>query len=292
MSSWDAWRRTPEGARRSTGYGSAWQHARALALDRAGHRCEVCGATGVLQVHYIDGRSPLEPGANATSNLKVVFAITGWPRSSGGERSKPDPRGSSSEILQRLRPRSRRALLHSQLRDGEGAQRTALRERAAELLRVGMWASTQTSPTRDALAAGDPALIYLGTPEWEFIGRAELASAVRAWTPSEERVYPGNSSSGVLLAQVEEWVSGHLVAPDPGRAPPARPQDRRSRCRSCQPVPIVQPHGPVGAELNSTRSSRVRGVSAVMSDHLKLTHLCHWRRESLVARWWHEDTVD
>jgi hypothetical protein len=39
----------------------------------------------------------------------------------------------------------------------------------------------------------------------EFIGRAELASAVNDWTPSEAQVYPGDSPSGVLLAQVEEW---------------------------------------------------------------------------------------
>jgi hypothetical protein len=60
-------------------------------------------------------------------------------------------------------------------------------------------------PHRNALAAGDLILIYLGAPEWEFIGRAELASAVHAWTPSEARLWPGDSSRGVLLAQVEEW---------------------------------------------------------------------------------------
>jgi hypothetical protein len=74
-----------------------------------------------------------------------------------------------------------------------------------EFLQVGMWAIDADEPHRDALAAGDLVLIYLGAPEWEFIGRAELASAAHAWTPSEARVYPGASSSGVLLAQVEEW---------------------------------------------------------------------------------------
>ena len=39
----------------------------------------------------------------------------------------------------------------------------------------------------------------------EFIGRAELASAVHDWTRSEAEVYPGDSPSGVSLAQVEEW---------------------------------------------------------------------------------------
>src|SRR4051794_28221744 len=52
---------------------------------------------------------------------------------------------------------------------------------------------------------GDLVLIYLGAPEREFIGRAELASAAHDWTPSEAQVYPGDSPSGVLLAQVEEW---------------------------------------------------------------------------------------
>ena len=57
---------------------------------------------------------------------------------------------------------------------------------------------------RDALAVGDLVLIYLGAPDREFVGRAELASAVHDWTPSEAQVYPGDSPSGVLLAQVEE----------------------------------------------------------------------------------------
>jgi len=58
---------------------------------------------------------------------------------------------------------------------------------------------------RNALAPGDLVLIYLGAPEREFIGRAELASAAHDWTPSETEAYPGDSPSGVLLAQVEEW---------------------------------------------------------------------------------------
>jgi hypothetical protein len=56
-----------------------------------------------------------------------------------------------------------------------------------------------------ATAPGDLILIYLGAPERQFIGRAELASAVHDWTPSEAQVYPGDSHSGVLLARVEEW---------------------------------------------------------------------------------------
>jgi hypothetical protein len=76
---------------------------------------------------------------------------------------------------------------------------------ASELLRVGMWGVDEDEPHRNALAAGDHVLVYLGAPERKFIGRAELASAVHEWTPSEAQVYPGVSRAGVLLAQVEEW---------------------------------------------------------------------------------------
>jgi hypothetical protein len=77
-----------------------------------------------------------------------------------------------------------------------------------------MWGIGAEEPHRSALAPGGGVLIYLGAPEWEFVGRAELASAVRDWTPAEAQVYPGDASSGVLLAQVEEWdppVSIHAV---------------------------------------------------------------------------------
>jgi len=67
-----------------------------------------------------------------------------------------------------------------------------------------MWGIDADERHRNALAAGDLILVYLGAPERKFIGRAELASAVHDWTPSEA-VYPGDSPGGVLLAQVEEW---------------------------------------------------------------------------------------
>jgi hypothetical protein len=89
--------------------------------------------------------------------------------------------------------------------NGDAANGSALRELAAALLRVRMWGIDADEPHRDALAPGDLVLIYLGAPERVFIGRAELASAVHDWTPSEAEVYPGASPSGVLLAQVEEW---------------------------------------------------------------------------------------
>jgi hypothetical protein len=81
----------------------------------------------------------------------------------------------------------------------------ALRERATASLRVRMWGVDADERHGNALAPGDLVLIYLGAPEREFIGRVELASAVHDWTPSEAEVYPGDSPSGVLLAQVEQW---------------------------------------------------------------------------------------
>jgi hypothetical protein len=79
------------------------------------------------------------------------------------------------------------------------------REQAARLLRARMWGVDADEAHRNALAPGDLVLIYLAAPEREFIGRAELASEVHDWTPSEARVYPGDSSSGVLLSRAQEW---------------------------------------------------------------------------------------
>ena len=87
----------------------------------------------------------------------------------------------------------------------DAAKGPALLEQAGGFLRVRMWGIDADEPHRNALASGDFILIYLGAPEREFIGRAELASAVHDWTPSEAQVYPGDSPSGVLLAQVEVW---------------------------------------------------------------------------------------
>ncbi len=88
---------------------------------------------------------------------------------------------------------------------GDAASGPSPRDQVAELLRVGMWGVDTDEPHRDALAPGDLVLVYLGAPEREFIGRAELASAVHDWTPSEAQVYPGDAPSGVVLAQFEEW---------------------------------------------------------------------------------------
>jgi hypothetical protein len=97
----------------------------------------------------------------------------------------------------------------------------ARRKQAAELLRARMWGIDPDEPHGSALAAGDLALVYLGAPDREFIGRAELASAVHDWTDAEAQVYPGRLPGGVVLARVEEWdppiaMSTVLSQLDPG----------------------------------------------------------------------------
>ena len=77
------------------------------------------------------------------------------------------------------------------------------RQQATVLLQAKMWRVGRHERHCDALAPGDLALIYLPAPEAEFIGRAELATAVHDWTPS--KAYPGDSPSGVLLSHVEQW---------------------------------------------------------------------------------------
>jgi hypothetical protein len=67
-----------------------------------------------------------------------------------------------------------------------------------------MWGVGRQEHHHEALARGDLALIYL-TASAEFIGRAELATPIHDWTPSEAEPYPGDSPSGVLLSHVEEW---------------------------------------------------------------------------------------
>jgi len=88
---------------------------------------------------------------------------------------------------------------------GDGAETSALREEATGFLRVRMWGVDTDEWHRSALAPGDLVLIYLGAPVREFIGCAELASAVHVWTATEAPVYTGNSPGGVLLARVDDW---------------------------------------------------------------------------------------
>jgi hypothetical protein len=87
----------------------------------------------------------------------------------------------------------------------DATQQSVLRDRVAARLAVAMWGVDPGEPHCDTLAAGDRVLIYLGAPTCEFIGRAEVASAVHAWTSSEARAYPGDTDSGLALARVERW---------------------------------------------------------------------------------------
>jgi hypothetical protein len=75
------------------------------------------------------------------------------------------------------------------------------RQRATDLLRAKMWGVRRDERNGDALAPGDLTLIYLPALEAEFIGPAELATAVHDWTPSEAEAYRGDSSSGVAIAR-------------------------------------------------------------------------------------------
>jgi hypothetical protein len=73
------------------------------------------------------------------------------------------------------------------------------------LLRSRLWPVRADEPHRDALAPGDLALVYLAAPQRIFIGCAELASPVHDWTVAEAQLDPGSSTTGVSLANVEEW---------------------------------------------------------------------------------------
>ena len=82
------------------------------------------------------------------------------------------------------------------------------RQRAIALLRAKTWGVRRDERDGEALAPGDLALIYLPAPEAEFIGRAELATAVHDRPPPESQAYRGDSPSGVTLCHVEEWEPG------------------------------------------------------------------------------------
>jgi hypothetical protein len=79
------------------------------------------------------------------------------------------------------------------------------RQHAIALLRAKMWGVGLSEVHRDELAPGDLVLIYLAAPNAQIVGRAEVATPVHDWTPSEAGAYPGDSVSGVLLSHVEEW---------------------------------------------------------------------------------------
>jgi hypothetical protein len=80
------------------------------------------------------------------------------------------------------------------------------REQATPFVRGKVWSLGRDERHCNLLAPGDLILIHVTRPRCEFIGRAELATAFRDWTPSESRACPGGGSGGVLLAEVEEWT--------------------------------------------------------------------------------------
>jgi hypothetical protein len=71
--------------------------------------------------------------------------------------------------------------------------------------RAKLWGIGKDEWHRDELSPGDLALIYVASPRAEFVGKAQLATAVREWTASQGHAYPGDSESGVVLCEVERW---------------------------------------------------------------------------------------
>jgi hypothetical protein len=115
------------------------------------------------------------------------------------------------------------------------------RERASALLRAKMWGVDRQERDCDALAPGDLALIYLSSPDEEFIGRAELATAVHNWTLSEAGAFPGDSPSGVLLSYVEQWDPAVPMATVVQRIDPSASN------------PLVQANAAVGFRMGVVR---------------------------------------
>jgi hypothetical protein len=86
------------------------------------------------------------------------------------------------------------------------AKGKTLREQAAELLQVKLWGIGAKTPNRSSLGTGDRVLIYVGAPEYEFIGHAELASPTHQWTPKEAAGYPGSFDGGVAFSSTQIWT--------------------------------------------------------------------------------------
>jgi len=85
------------------------------------------------------------------------------------------------------------------------AKGRSLRDQAAELLRVGLWGIGARTPNRDLLQPGDRVLVFVGSPEQEFVGHALLSTDVHEWTAAEKARYPGSWSSGVAFSEAEVW---------------------------------------------------------------------------------------
>ena len=86
---------------------------------------------------------------------------------------------------------------------GNAAKGPELREQAAAFLEVMMWGIDADEPHRNALAPGDLILIYLGAPEREFIGHAELASTVHE---------KADFQAGVVRITVNKYETALAVA--------------------------------------------------------------------------------
>ena len=79
------------------------------------------------------------------------------------------------------------------------------REQAAFFLRAKRWPLERDERHCNALAPGDRALIHVGRPRCEFIGRAELVTAFHDLANEETEACRDGRSGGVLLADVEQW---------------------------------------------------------------------------------------
>jgi hypothetical protein len=79
------------------------------------------------------------------------------------------------------------------------------REQAASFLRAERWALGRDEQHCNALAPGDLVLIHVARPRCEFHRPRQTWTAFRDWTPLESGACPDGRSSGVLLADVEEW---------------------------------------------------------------------------------------
>lgn len=160
------------------------------------------------------------------------------------------------------------------------AKGRTLREQAAELLELCLWGIGAKTPNRNSLAAGDRVLIYVGAPEYAFIGHVTLASPTHEWSSEEAARYPGSFDGGVAFASADVWqhpvpmktvlpqlelkeknpgahfLSGVIritqrdyetvVAAGTGRAPPA--SARPATGTATPPAPQRQPTGPPPAD--------------------------------------------
>jgi hypothetical protein len=118
------------------------------------------------------------------------------------------------------------------------------RQQASAHLGARMWGVGRDERHRDELAPGDLALIYVAAPEARFIGRAEVATEVHDWTPSEAEAYPGDPPTGVLLSHVEEWH-------------PAVPMDAVvQRIDPTASNPLVQANAAAGFRMGVVRITR------------------------------------